>query len=114
MRGQFTLRAVGLAATAGVVAVSLMLANSVTAGNETVQVPSNHGYSLDQALSRLHAVGLQASFPNVTPRCGNGLPAVNVQSPRSPARVASGTTVSVSFIPQQGPIFAAPKVHPSG
>lgn len=111
MRRQFTLKVVGWAGAATVVAVSLMLANSVAAGNENVQVPSNHGYSLDQALGRLHAAGLKASFPNLTTRCGAGLPAVNIQSPRSPARVADGTSVSVSFIPQQGPLFSPPKFH---
>ena len=106
IRGRFTLRAFGLVAMAPVIAVALVLANTVLAGNETVQVPSNHGYALDQALSRLHAAGLQASFPTVTARCGSGLPYVNVQSPRSPARVASGTVVSIHFMPQPLPSFA--------
>ncbi len=62
-----------------------------------VEVPSNHGYPLDEALTRLHAFGLRASFPGARTPCGELLPWVDVQSPRAPAPVPTGTIVSLKF-----------------
>jgi len=62
-----------------------------------MNVPSNHRRLLDDALQRLHAVGLSASFDAVSVSCGSGLPTVMVQSPRAPARVRQHTDVRLTF-----------------
>jgi hypothetical protein len=74
-------------------------------------VPSNHGYSLTVALARLHAAGLRATFPATSTPCGSGLPVVNVQSPRAPARVARGTTITIRFMPSMIASPVVPKHH---
>jgi hypothetical protein len=81
-------------------------------GRTYVSVPSNHGRPLDVALRRLHADGLRASFPAWRTPCGMGLPFVNVQSPRAPARVRRGSTVTLSFVSSPLPSAAVPKDHP--
>jgi hypothetical protein len=76
-----------------------------------VELPSNHGHGLDDALRRLHAVGLRSSFPTVRVPCGNGLPEINVQLPRAPARVKRGTAVALTFLPTPIPSLAVPIHH---
>ena len=76
-----------------------------------VDLPSNHGHGLDDALRRLHAVGLRASFPAVRTLCGDGLPSIDVQSPRAPARVKRGSVVTLRFMPSLVPSPAVPKHH---
>ena len=77
-----------------------------------VDLPSNHGYRLDDALVRLHTAGLRASFPAVSIRCGNDLPWVNVQSPSAPARVARNTDVKLGLGPLPSPSPVAPRNRP--
>jgi len=77
-----------------------------------VDLPSNHGHGLDDALQRLHAVGLRATFPATSTPCGDGLPSVNTQSPRAPARVKRGSVVVLNFEPSPIPSPAVPKHHP--
>ena len=77
-----------------------------------VDLPSNHGHTLDDALRRLHAVGLRASFPAASIRCGNDLPWVNVQSPSAPARVLRNTDVKLSLGPLPSPTPSAPINRP--
>jgi hypothetical protein len=76
-----------------------------------VDLPSNHGHDLDAALRRLHAVGLRASFPAVRTPCGDGLPSVDVQSPRAPARVERGSVVTLKFMYSMIPSPAVPIHH---
>jgi beta-lactam-binding protein with PASTA domain len=76
-----------------------------------VDLPSNHGHAVDDALRRLHAVGLRASFPAARIPCGDGLPSIDVQSPRSPARVKRGSVVTLRFLPSFIPSAAVPKHH---
>ena len=76
-----------------------------------VDVPSNHGHTLDEALRRLHAVGLRASFPAARTPCGDELPWVDVQSPRAPARVRRGTVVTLKFGYTPIPSPAVPVHH---
>ena len=65
-------------------------------GPRDVTVPSNHGHTLDDALRRLHASGLRATFPGAAQHCRDtSLPQVSVQSPRAPARVRHGSVVSM-------------------
>jgi hypothetical protein len=75
--------------------------------HETVEVPNNHGHLLDDALRRLHDAGLRATFPAVASPCGDGLPYVNVQSPRAPARVRRGSviTLNVQALPIPSPTY---------
>lgn len=95
---------------AGLLLIALAL---VGCGSQprSVDVPSNHGHSLDDALRRLHAVGLRASFPAVKTPCGDGLPSVDVQSPRAPARVKRGTVVTLKFLYSMIPSAAVPLHH---
>jgi len=72
---------------------------------------SNHGHALDDALQRLHAVGLRATFAAAKIPCGDGLPAINVQSPRAPARVKKGSVVTLTFLPSFIGSLAVPKQH---
>src|SRR3954469_3836914 len=88
-----------------------LLAAGCGGSRSYVSVPSNHGRSLDDALARLHASGLRASFPAWRTPCGMGLPVVNVQSPRAPARVRRGNSVELSFTPSPIPSAAVPKHH---
>jgi hypothetical protein len=76
-----------------------------------VELPSNHGYALDDALRRLHAVGLLASFPAAKTACGNHLPWVNTQSPRAPATLRRGSVVAIRFGVSPIPSPAVPKRH---
>jgi len=69
----------------------------VGCGSQSVDLPSNHGHFLDDALRRLHAVGLRASFPAASSPCGDGLPQVGLQSPRAPTRVKRHSVVSLTF-----------------
>jgi beta-lactam-binding protein with PASTA domain len=103
---------VGRAASA-VVPVALLLAVLVGCNSrpEHVDLPSNHGHGLDEALQRLHAVGLRASFPATSTSCGNGLPWVNTQSPRAPARVKRASVVVLNFGPSFIPSPSAPRHH---
>jgi hypothetical protein len=77
----------------------------------SVDLPSNHGHPLDDALRRLHAVSLRASFPAARIPCGDGLPSIDVQSPRAPARVRRGSVVTLRFLPSFIPSAAVPKHH---
>ena len=82
--------------------VSLALVVTVLAlagcgSHKTVEVPNNHGHLLDDALRRLHDAGLRATFPAASSPCGDGLPWVNLQSPRAPASVERGSAVSLKF-----------------
>jgi hypothetical protein len=81
-------------------------------GSGSVDVPSNHGYRLDQALQRLRAVKLRATFAGVSTPCGFGLPYVNVQSPRAPAQVRKHSSIGLTFGPSLIPSPAVPKVRP--
>lgn len=92
--------------------VGAALALGVGSSTRTVEVPSNHGRLLDEALVRLHAAGLRASFPAASTRCGNGLPWVVVQEPRAPARAPRGSIVRIRFFPSPIPSPAVPKKHP--
>jgi beta-lactam-binding protein with PASTA domain len=76
-----------------------------------VYLPSNHGHGLDEALQRLHAAGLRASFPAARTACGDGLPWVNTQSPRAPARVKRGSVIVLKFGPSFIPSPSAPIHH---
>src|SRR6266508_588935 len=80
-------------------ALALALAALTGCGGHarSVEVPNNHGKSLDVALHRLHAAGLRASFPAASTPCGDPLPWVNVQSPRAPAQAQAGSTVTIRF-----------------
>jgi beta-lactam-binding protein with PASTA domain len=97
-----------------VVPVALLLAVLMGCDSrpEHVDLPSNHGYGLDEALHRLHAVGLRASFPATSTSCGNGLPSVNTQSPRAPARIKRGSVVVLNFEPSPIPSPGVPNYHP--
>lgn len=88
-----------------------LLAAGCGGSRSYVSVPSNHGRSLDDALARLHAAGLRASFPAWRTPCGLGLPVVNVQSPRAPARIRRGSTVELSFLGSPVPSPTGPKHH---
>jgi beta-lactam-binding protein with PASTA domain len=66
-------------------------------GRSYVNLPSNHGRQLSEALRRLHAVGLRGSFHAAWTPCGEGLPWVSTQSPRAPARVRRGSVVALKF-----------------
>ena len=78
-----------------------------------VDLPSNHGQSLDDALRRLHAVGLRATFGAASQRCGNAaLPWVNVQSPSAPARVVRNTVVNLNLDLPPSPLATAPLNRP--
>jgi beta-lactam-binding protein with PASTA domain len=77
-----------------------------------VEVPSNHGYPLDQALQRLHAAGLRASFPETRTACGGDLPSVGTQSPRAPAHVRRGSVVTIRFALSPVPSLGFPQQHP--
>jgi beta-lactam-binding protein with PASTA domain len=76
-----------------------------------VDVPSNHGRDLAAALVRLHDAGLKASFDSTSTACGDGLPWVNVQSPRAPSRVRRGSVVTITFGYSPIPSPSAPKHH---
>jgi beta-lactam-binding protein with PASTA domain len=76
-----------------------------------VNLPSNHGLLLDEALRRLHAAGLRASFPAARTPCGEGLPWVMIQSPRAPARVPRGSVVMLRFGSSGIPSPAVPLHH---
>jgi hypothetical protein len=93
----------------------MMVALLVVAGCgshvQYVDLPSNHGHTLDDALQRLHAAGLRATFPAAKIPCGDGLPGINTQSPRAPARVKKGTVVALTFLPSFVPTPAVPKQH---
>jgi len=80
--------------------------------SRSVEVPSNHRHQLDDALRRLRAVGLRVSFDPVSVPCGNGLPSVEVQSPRAPTRVRPDAVVTVSFQPSLIPMAGWPTRHP--
>lgn len=82
-----------------------------TSDPEYVDLPSNRGHTLDEALQRLHAVGLRATFPADTIPCGDGLPGINFQSPRAPARVKKGSVVTLTFDPSFIPSPAVPMHH---
>src|SRR4051812_5247470 len=88
-----------------------LLAAGCGGSRSYVSVPSNHGRSLDDALARLHAAGLRASFPAWRTPCGIGLPVVNAQSPPAPARMRRGSTVELSSTPSPTPSPAVPKHH---
>ena len=81
-------------------------------GSPSVELPSNHGHTLDDALRRLHDAGLRASFPAARTPCGEGLPWVNVQSPRAPARVDKGSVVTLKFGYSPIPSPTVPLVRP--
>lgn|SRR3954451_3397208 len=66
-------------------------------GSGSVDLPSNTGHRLDDALRRLHAAGLRATFAGVSTPCGDGLPYVNVQSPRAPVRVHRHAVIELKF-----------------
>ena len=93
----------------------MMVALLVVAGcgshSQYVDLPSNHGHALDEALQRLHAAGLRVTFPAAKIPCGDGLPGINVQSPQAPARVKKGTVVTWTFLPSFVPSLAVPKQH---
>jgi hypothetical protein len=91
--------------------VALLLAAGCGSHSQYVDLPSNHGHALDDALQRLHAVGLRATFPAAKIPCGDGLPEINLQSPRAPARVKKGTVVTLTFLPSFVPSLAVPKRH---
>jgi hypothetical protein len=95
--------------TAGLFVTVLALA--ACGSQARVDLPSNHGHALDDALRRLHAVGLRASFPATRIPCGDGLPQVDIQSPRAPVRVERGSTVRLKFMPSFIPSPAVPKHH---
>jgi beta-lactam-binding protein with PASTA domain len=78
---------------------------------QLVDVPSNHGRDLATALARLHAAGFKASFDAASTPCGDGLPWVNVQSPRAPARAPRGSVITLTFGFSPIPSPAVPKYH---
>jgi hypothetical protein len=80
-------------------------------GTSYSTVPSNHDRTLGDALRRLHAAGLRATCPTWKTPCGMGLPVVNVQTPRAPARVKRGSTVVLRFEFSPIPSAAVPKHH---
>jgi hypothetical protein len=91
--------------------VALLVAAGCGSHSRYVDLPSNHGHALDDALQRLHAVGLRATFPAAKIPCGDGQPGINVQSPQAPARVKKGTVVTLTFLPSFIPSLAVPKRH---
>ena len=91
--------------------VALLVAAGCGSHTQYVDLPSNHGHALDDALQRLHAVGLRATFPAAKIPCGDGLPGINVQSPRAPARVKKDTVVTLTFLLPPTPSLAVPKQH---
>jgi len=91
--------------------VALLALVGCNSDPQYVDLPSNHGHSLDEALQRLHAVGLRATFPADTIPCGDGLPGINFQSPRAPARVKKGSVVTLTFEPSFVPSPAVPMHH---
>jgi hypothetical protein len=80
-------------------------------GSASVEVPSNHGHRLDDALRRLHNVGLRATWPSIRMPCGGGLPQVTVQSLRAPSRVAKNTVVTMKLFGGPIPSPGAPLHH---
>jgi beta-lactam-binding protein with PASTA domain len=99
-------------ATGPLALLLLVLVGCNSSPSGPVDLPSNHGYGLDEALQRLHDVGLRASFPATSTPCGNGLPSVNSQSPRAPARVKRGSVVVMYFEPSFIPSPGVPRHHP--
>jgi hypothetical protein len=67
------------AAATGMVVGLLAVAGCSSDDPHYVDLPSNHGHTLDEALQRLHAVGLPATFPAATIPCGDSLPGINFQ-----------------------------------
>ena len=63
----------------------------------SVELPPFRGYDLARLLQRLHGLGLRISFPEARAACGNGLPAALIRSPRAPAHVRRGSTVTLKF-----------------
>ena len=96
------------ALTGMIVAVALVGCGS---HSRYVDLPSNHGHALDDALQRLNAVGLRATFPAAKIPCGDGLPGINIQSPRAPARIKKGSVVTLTFMPSFVGSLAVPKQH---
>jgi hypothetical protein len=76
-----------------------------------VDLPSNHGHVLDNAVERLHAAGLRVSFDAAETPCGDGLPWVNVQAPRAPVRVRTNSVVRLRFGFSPIPSPAVPTRH---
>jgi hypothetical protein len=76
-----------------------------------VELPPFRGYDLAQLLGRLHGLGLRVSFPEARAACGNGLPAALIRSPRPPARVRRGSTVTLKFGFSPIPSPAVPLHH---
>jgi beta-lactam-binding protein with PASTA domain len=88
-------------------AIAVALLGAGCGGSASVEVPSNHGHRLDDALRRLHKVGLRASYAGMRTPCGGGLPQVTIQSPRAPARVSKNSVVTMK-------LFGGPIPSPGG
>jgi len=95
---------------AGLVATVLALA---ACGSQPryVELGRLRGYALNDALRRLHALGLRASFPSAAPPCGDGLPAALYGSPGTPARVKRGSTVRLKLGHMDIPSPSVPLHH---
>jgi len=93
------------------VLVVTVLALAGCGASTRVELPSNHGRFLDDALRRLHSAGLRATFPTAWSPCGDGLPEVVVQSPRAPVRLERHSVVSLKFLLAPIPSPVAPIHH---
>jgi beta-lactam-binding protein with PASTA domain len=82
--------------TVGLIGTVLVLA-SCGSQPRYVELGPLRGYALNDALRKLHDLGLRASFPAAKTPCGDGLPAALFGSPRTPARVKRGSTVPLKF-----------------
>jgi beta-lactam-binding protein with PASTA domain len=91
--------------------VAVLLVAGCGSHSQYVDLPSNHGHALDDALQRLNDVGLRATFPAAKIPCGDGLPGINIQSPRAPVRVKKGSVVTLTFLPSFVGSLAVPKQH---
>jgi len=95
---------------AGLVAIVLIL--TACGGHARyADLPPYRGYVLDDVLRRLHVVGLRASFPAASTPCGDGLPVAVIPSPRAPARIERGSTVTLKFMFSAIPSPSVPMHH---
>lgn len=113
--GRWVARCVRMRIVTGVILIcTLTLAAQGCSGGDRdyVEVPNNHNYQLDEALRRLNVVGLRATYDAVSVACGMGVPYVNAQTPRAPARVRRGSIIKLKFQPTPIPSPVVPKKRP--
>jgi hypothetical protein len=76
-----------------------------------VDLPPFRGYAVNDALRRLHALGLRAAYPAWKMPCGDGLPVALMRSHAGPSRVRRGSTVKLKFQYGEIPSPTAPDHH---